>query len=87
MRRKDDLYRLLIWVGHNDDPPKAGAGSCIFLHFRETAKDVTVGCTAVDHGVMEELLAWLDPAKKPVLVQLTVAMRRQLANDWGLPPE
>ena len=40
MRRKDDLYRLVIWVGHNDDPPKTGAGSCIFLHFRATAKDI-----------------------------------------------
>ena len=85
MRRPDDLYRLLVWVGHNDEPTQAGGGSCIFLHFRETPRDVTAGCTAFDKGRMEELLAWLDPAAHPVLVQLPEALRQKLRADWGLP--
>jgi L,D-peptidoglycan transpeptidase YkuD (ErfK/YbiS/YcfS/YnhG family) len=85
MRRPDDLYRLLVWVGHNDEPIHAGDGSCIFLHFRETPQDVTAGCTAFDKGRMEELLSWLDPAARPVLVQLPEAFRQKLRADWGLP--
>jgi len=85
MRRQDDLYRLVVWVGHNDDPPVAGAGSCIFLHFRETPSAVTAGCTAFDHGVMEELVAWLDPAARPVLVQLPRAVYARIQGAWELP--
>jgi L,D-peptidoglycan transpeptidase YkuD (ErfK/YbiS/YcfS/YnhG family) len=85
MRRADDLYRLVVWVGYNDTPPRPGAGSCIFLHFRERADEVTAGCTAFDKGVMEEILAWLDPALNPVLVQLPQAAFRDVARDWGLP--
>lgn len=85
MRRPDDLYRLVVWVGHNDAPVQAGGGSCIFLHFRETPRDVTAGCTAFDKGRMEELLSWLDPSAMPVLVQLPEAFRQKLRAEWGLP--
>jgi L,D-peptidoglycan transpeptidase YkuD (ErfK/YbiS/YcfS/YnhG family) len=85
MRRPDDLYRLVVWVGHNDDPPAAGDGSCIFLHFREAPGAVTAGCTAFDRGVMEELLAWLDPAARPVLVQLPRAAYERVQAAWELP--
>jgi L,D-peptidoglycan transpeptidase YkuD (ErfK/YbiS/YcfS/YnhG family) len=85
MRRPDDLYRLVVWVGHNDDPVQPGGGSCIFLHFRVGAQAVTDGCTALDPGRMEELLAWLDPAARPVLVQLPESLRRELGPAWGLP--
>jgi len=85
MRRRDDLYRLVVWVGLNDAPPRPDAGSCIFLHFRDREDSVTEGCTAFDLGVMEELLAWLDPALRPVLVQLPAPARARLAADWGLP--
>ena len=85
MRRPDDLYRLVVWVGYNDDPPVAGAGSCIFLHFRDAPTAVTAGCTAFDHGVLEELLAWLDPAARPVLVQLPRAVYERVQAAWKLP--
>jgi len=87
MRRPDGLYRLVVWVGHNDDPPRPEAGSCIFLHFREAASSVTAGCTAMDEGILEEVLAWLDPKARPVLVQLPRDQRRKLQSEWGLPPE
>jgi L,D-peptidoglycan transpeptidase YkuD (ErfK/YbiS/YcfS/YnhG family) len=87
MHRPDGLYRLVVWVAHNDAPPKPGLGSCIFLHFREASASVTAGCTAFDSGVMEELMAWLDPKARPVLVQLPQAQRRSLQSAWGLPPE
>jgi L,D-peptidoglycan transpeptidase YkuD (ErfK/YbiS/YcfS/YnhG family) len=84
MRRTDDLYRLVVWVGHNDAPVVPGGGSCIFLHLRSGPEATTAGCTAFDLEPMERLLRWLDPASRPVLVQLPAAEYRSHAA-WGLP--
>ncbi len=85
MRRPDDLYRLVVWVGHNDAPVAADAGSCIFLHLRSSPTSVTAGCTALDDAPLERLLVWLDPAKRPVLVQLPEGALLELNEAWGLP--
>jgi len=85
MRRKDDLYRLLVWVGHNDSPVVPGDGSCIFLHLRSGPEATTAGCTAFEPEPMERLLRWLDPAARPVLVQLPDGEYRERAREWGLP--
>lgn len=85
MRRGDDLYRLVAWVGHNDAPVEAHAGSCIFLHLRAGSGSVTAGCTAFDAGDLEHLLQRLDPRERPVLVQLPEERRRALSATWGLP--
>jgi L,D-peptidoglycan transpeptidase YkuD (ErfK/YbiS/YcfS/YnhG family) len=85
MRRPDDLYRLVVWVGHNDAPVEVPGGSCIFLHLRASATATTAGCTAFDTVPMEALIAWLDPMQRPVLVQLTAQSYRTLGARWGLP--
>jgi L,D-peptidoglycan transpeptidase YkuD (ErfK/YbiS/YcfS/YnhG family) len=85
MRLASDVYRLVIWVGHNDAPVVPGGGSCIFLHLRPGPGSVTSGCTAFDSGPMERLLGWLDPRARPVLVQLPQAERDARAGEWGLP--
>ena len=85
MRRPDDLYRLVVWVGHNDAPVEPPGGSCIFLHLRASPTATTEGCTALDSAPMEALLTWLDPARRPVLVQLPRQAYRELARTWGLP--
>jgi L,D-peptidoglycan transpeptidase YkuD (ErfK/YbiS/YcfS/YnhG family) len=85
MRRKDHLYRLVVWVGHNDAPVVPGGGSCIFLHLRSGPDATTSGCTAFEPEPMERLLRWLDPASRPVLVQLPEAVHRARAAEWGLP--
>jgi hypothetical protein len=85
MRRSDDLYRWVIWVGHNDDPPQPGGGSCIFLHLRASPSSTTAGCTAFDAGPLERIVTWLDPAARPVLVQLPAPVLRGVAKRWGLP--
>jgi L,D-peptidoglycan transpeptidase YkuD (ErfK/YbiS/YcfS/YnhG family) len=85
MRRADDLYRLVVWVGHNDAPVLVPGGSCIFLHLRDSPTATTEGCTAFDAGPMQVLLRWLDPAQRPVLVQLPRQSYRMLAEPWGLP--
>jgi len=85
MRRPDDLYRLVVWVGHNDAPVEVQGGSCIFLHLRATATSTTEGCTAFDAGPLQALMEWLDPAGRPVLVQLPRQAYREVAAAWGLP--
>ena len=74
-----------MWVGHNDRPVVPGGGSCIFLHLRSGPESVTAGCTALDAAPLERLLAWLDPAARPVLVQLPEGEYRARAAAWGLP--
>jgi D-aminopeptidase len=85
MRRKDELYRLVVFVGHNDAPVEPGAGSCIFLHLRAGPGAVTAGCTAFDRAPMERLLRWLDPKARPLLVQLPQSEYAARAGEWGLP--
>lgn len=85
MRRPDELYRFVVWVGHNDAPVAAGGGSCIFLHLRQGAGSVTAGCTAFEAEPMLRLLRWLDPDAGPVLVQLPEAEAVSRGAAWGLP--
>ena len=85
MRRKDELYRWGIVVDHNADPTRAGEGSCIFLHIWRGPGEGTVGCTAMPREQLEALLAWLDPARKPLLVQAPTSQYRRLKRIWKLP--
>jgi D-alanyl-D-alanine dipeptidase len=89
--RNVDLYRWGIVVGHNggDDskPAVPGGGSCIFLHIWRGAGQGTVGCTAMPQTELESLLAWLDPARKPLLVQMPESVYERLAKEWKLPAQ
>lgn len=85
MHRPDELYRLGIFVDHNADPPVAGRGSCIFLHIWRGSDQGTVGCTAMEPANIAMLLAWLDPKRHPVLIQMPIAQYDQQKTVWDLP--
>ena len=85
MLRDDELYRWGVVVDHNANPPKAGEGSCIFLHIWRGPGQGTVGCTAMPQDQVESILGWLDPKQTPVLVQLPIAQYQRLRNKFGLP--
>jgi hypothetical protein len=85
MRRSDDLYRWGILVDHNANPPKPGGGSCIFMHIWKGPAQPTVGCTAMPQADMELLLSWLDPDRKPLLVQLPAPQYEKMRHRWNLP--
>ncbi|MBI2070768.1 MAG: D-alanyl-D-alanine carboxypeptidase family protein [Elusimicrobia bacterium] len=85
MLRKDDLYRRLIIVEHNSNPPKPGRGSCIFFHIWKDKNSGTAGCTAFAQKDIEFIVEWLDPAKKPVVVQLPEKVYGEIAGIWNLP--
>ena len=83
MRRTDERYRFGLWVDHNTDPAEPGAGSCIFLHVWLTPETNTSGCTAMDQGVIRGLIGRLDPAARPVLLQVP---RAELARFTDIAP-
>jgi len=80
----DVIYRLVINVGHNA-AQVPGGGSCIFLHIWRKPGATTLGCTAMDGAAMETLMAWLDPARAPILVVLPEPAYAKLKKGWGLP--
>jgi len=85
MRRNDELYRWGIVVDHNANPTKPGGGSCIFMHIWRGPGQGTVGCTAMPQEKLEAVLAWLDPKKSPMLVQLPAPEYKKLKKRWRLP--
>ena len=91
MRNAGESYRWGIVVDHNStvtgdmNPPEPGGGSCVFLHIWHSRDQGTAGCTAMPPTDLETLLTWLDPARKPLLVQLPSPTYERLINRWMLP--
>lgn len=84
MRRIKE-YQVGVLVGYNSRPIRTGGGSCIFLHIWDGPGSNTAGCTAFPRADVERMLAWLDPEKHPVLVQLPSAQYARLKTPWALP--
>jgi D-alanyl-D-alanine dipeptidase len=92
MRSVGEAYRWGIVVGHNGgvtqgnaSQPIPGGGSCVFLHIWRDSNHGTAGCTAMPQDELETLLTWLDPARKPLLVQLPAPEYARLRKLWRLP--
>jgi L,D-peptidoglycan transpeptidase YkuD (ErfK/YbiS/YcfS/YnhG family) len=83
--RPVELFRVGFFVGHNYAPGTPGRGSCIYLHLRTRPDAVTAGCTAVDDAVARQLLAWLDPSRKPLFVALPQTEYDRYRESWDLP--
>jgi L,D-peptidoglycan transpeptidase YkuD (ErfK/YbiS/YcfS/YnhG family) len=84
--REVPQYKIGVIVGYNASPPLKGRGSCIFLHIWTGPDSHTAGCTAFDEAKLREVMLWLDPKKRPLLVQLTAAEYGKLRGKWRLPP-
>lgn len=59
--RDDEIYDIVVILGHNDDPPIRGLGSAIFLHICRPGYLPTQGCVAVARRDLEDLLARAQP--------------------------
>jgi D-alanyl-D-alanine dipeptidase len=79
-----NAYRLGVVVEHNSAAIPRG-GSCIFMHLWSGPAHGTTGCTAMDERPLESLVEWLDPAARPLLVQLPVAEYARMRTVWSLP--
>lgn len=84
MRRQDDLYEWGMFVEHNVAQVAEG-GSCIFLHVWRRAGSGTAGCTAMPKDRLRELLAWIDPAAEPHLVQVPATAYASFQAEYDLP--
>jgi zinc D-Ala-D-Ala dipeptidase len=80
----DIRYKWSIVVVHNM-PPVAGKGSCVFLHLWKDQSTPTSGCTAMSEDDLLTLFGWLDPAARPLLVQLPRSIYNRVRRDWELP--
>ena len=78
-------YEWGIVIMQNMNPTRPGGGSCVFLHVWSSPGRPTVGCTAMAREAMVELIGWLQPDKKPRLIQLPEPIYRQVQSAWNLP--
>ena len=91
MRNAGEAYRWGVVIDHNGtvpgdtNPPERGGGSCVFLHIWHSHDQGTAGCTAMSQTDLETLLTWLDPARRPLLVELPEPTYDRLINRWMLP--
>lgn len=85
MRRDDHRYEFGLEVEHNKSPIIPGNGSAIFLHVWKDKETPTAGCTAMSRDNMISLLEWLDPAKKPLLIQVPENVLEQLKIQTKMP--
>jgi D-alanyl-D-alanine dipeptidase len=81
----EPLYAWGLVVEHNAPDVTAGAGSCIFLHVWKGAGAGTAGCTAMDAQQLTQILRWLQPSSRPLLVQLPREAHEHLKGAWELP--
>lgn len=90
MRQGDYAHSLKLYIGHNDaimgGKPVPGLGSAIFFHiWRGGGSKPTAGCTTMSPTQLKQLIASIDPARRPVYVLLPSAEYQQLRTSWKLP--
>jgi D-alanyl-D-alanine dipeptidase len=77
-RLKIPEYKYAAVINYNTGPDRVpGNGSAIFLH-KAGSKAYTSGCTAVSEADLLNILKWLEPSKKPVIIQGTPKELKQL---------
>jgi L,D-peptidoglycan transpeptidase YkuD (ErfK/YbiS/YcfS/YnhG family) len=70
MKRDDDQYKYGVVIEYNMHPIVKGKGSAIFLHVWNGGES-TLGCVSMSEEMILEILGWLDPAKKPLIIMGT----------------
>lgn len=79
MKRDDDQYKYGVVIEYNMHPIVKGKGSAIFLHVWNGG-DSTLGCVSMPEEMVLEILGWLDPAKKPLIIMGTESELRALRS-------
>jgi L,D-peptidoglycan transpeptidase YkuD (ErfK/YbiS/YcfS/YnhG family) len=87
MKQDDYPHSLKLFIAHNA-PPKIipNAGSSIFFHiWRGGGTKPTAGCTTMEETQLRNLIARLNPSKRPLYILLTKADYEQYRAKWQLP--
>ena len=61
--RDDHIYDLIVEVGYNDDPIRAGNGSAIFMHIARCDYEATNGCVALRRDNLLQVLRGCGPVR------------------------
>jgi L,D-peptidoglycan transpeptidase YkuD (ErfK/YbiS/YcfS/YnhG family) len=77
IKRKDDLYKYGIVVGHNQNAVKK-RGSCIFIHIQRGKNVPTVGCTSMKEEDIKKIVYWLERSKNPILIQIPKSAAKEI---------
>lgn len=85
MLRADERYTVGAVIAHNADPPRPGAGSCIFLHVWQAPGVPTAGCTAGEAAAIAGICRWLRAEAQPLFVQLPYPEYLRHRQAWRLP--
>ena len=67
--RQDDLYDLVVVLGHNDNPVVPGAGSAIFMHVAAPGYSPTEGCMALARDDLAAFVCGLAPGDSVHVLQ------------------
>ena len=59
--RNDDIYDLIVEIGFNDNPIRAGHGSAIFMHIAKPGYEATEGCVALHRSHLLEVIRGCGP--------------------------
>jgi hypothetical protein len=71
MKRTDDKYQYGVAIQYNMDQIKPN-GSVIVLHMLVKPGESTLGCIAIPKKELIEIIGWLDPEKKPIIITGTI---------------
>ena len=87
MVQNDYPHSLKMFIGHNAYPKVvAGGGSSIFFHiWRREGAAASAGCTTMQENKLRELIAAVDPGRRPIYVLLPRAEYEKLKPTWKLP--
>lgn len=59
--REDNVYDIILVIGHNDDPIEKGKGSAVFVHICRPELTPTHGCVALSQDNLLQILAECSP--------------------------
>lgn len=87
MKQDDPAHALKLFIAHNAPPQVVpGGGSSIFFHiWRGGGSKPSAGCTTMAEPKLRELIAKLDPTRRPVYVLLPQAEYEKYRRAWKLP--
>jgi len=87
MKQDDPAHALKLFIAHNAPPEVVpNAGSSNFFHiWRADGGKPTAGCTTMAEAKLRELIARLDPTRKPLYVLLPKAEYDKYRAAWKLP--
>jgi L,D-peptidoglycan transpeptidase YkuD (ErfK/YbiS/YcfS/YnhG family) len=82
--RNQESYKIGAEIKYPSSRKQA-TGSCIFMHIWKDSAHGTDGCVAMEEKNIRELVKWLNPKSKPVIVLMPLLTYDKVQVCLGLP--